>query len=335
MHVNMHASELAPLQRKRGMEYRTLGRTGFRVSRLGHGLWGMSGWFGSSEHESIATLSQSAATGCNFFDSAWAYGEGNSDMLLGNLIQTTERNIVVASKIPPLNRRFELCSQMPYTNVYPAEHVFAYAERIRAMLRVDTIPLLQFHVWDDRWAVSKEFARTVEKLKHDGIIHSFGLSLCRRQPANGIKALKTGLVDCVQAVYNIFDQHAEDELFPACEAMGIGVIARVALDEGSLGGQMTRETRFPAYDWRSGYFSPEKLAATMDHVDRLNEILPAGMTLPEMALRFALSNKQVHTVIIGMRRHEHLRANLTNAARGPLNANLLDELKGHRWERSS
>jgi len=73
----------------------------------------------------------------------------------------------------------------------------------------------------------------------------------------------------------------------------------------------------------------------MDHVDRLNEILPAGMTLPEMALRFALSNKQVHTVIIGMRRHEHLRANLTNAARGPLNANLLDELKGHRWERSS
>jgi aryl-alcohol dehydrogenase-like predicted oxidoreductase len=317
------------------MGYRALGRTGFTVSELGHGLWGISDWFGSLEQEAIATLAQSAAAGCNFFDSAWFYGEGNSDMLLGNLVRNAQQPIVAASKVPPLIRRFELRPPPAYGDIYPAAHVFAYAEKIRDALHVDTIPLLQFHVWDDRWVVNKEFARTVEKLKHDGIIHSFGLSMQRWQPANGIKALKTGLIDCVQAVYNLFDQCAEDEIFPACREMGVGIIARVALDEGSLGGKMTRETKFPAYDWRSGYFSPERLAATMDRVDRLKEILPAGMTLPEMALRFVLSNCDVDTVIVGMRRPEHLQANLRYVAGGALDADLLSELKKHRWDRSS
>ncbi len=144
--------------------------------------------------------------------------------------------------------------------MFSAQHVFKYADLIRKQLRVDTIDLLQFHVWDDSWTNEPEFRSTVEKLKHDKWIRFFGLSINRWEPENGIKALRTGLVDVVQVIYNIFDQAPEDELFPVCQELNVGVIARVPFDEGSLGGKMTLETRFPKDDWRAGYFGPENLA---------------------------------------------------------------------------
>ena len=148
-----------------------------------------------------------------------------------------------------------------YGDVFPAHHIFKYADLIREKLGTESIDLLQFHVWDDSWADETEFRETVEKLKRDGWIRFFGLSLNRWQPENGIKALRTGLVDVVQVIYNIFDQSPEDKLFPVCRELNIGVIARVPLDEGSLGGKMTAETKFPPNDWRSKYFGPGEPAA--------------------------------------------------------------------------
>jgi len=173
----------------------------------------------------------------------------------------------------------------------------------------------------------------VERLKRDKVIRAFGLSLNRWEPENGIKAIRTGLVDSVQVIYSIFDQSPEDELFPLCQELNIGVIVRVALDEGSLGGKMTRDTTFPKSDWRSGYFNPKNLANTLDRVDKLKEILPAGMSMPEMALRFVLSHSAVSTVIIGMRKLEHVKENISLSDKGALNLELLRELKKHRWER--
>jgi aryl-alcohol dehydrogenase-like predicted oxidoreductase len=178
-----------------------------------------------------------------------------------------------------------------------------------------------------------EFRSTVEKLKHDGTIRSFGLSLNRWEPENGIKALRTGLVDAVQVIHNIFDQAPEDELFPVCQELNIGVIARVPLDEGSLGGKMTLETRFPEGDWRASYFGPENLPLTIARVEKLKQILPSGMTLPEMALRFILSHPAVSTTIAGMRKPEHVKQNIAASDAGPLDKNLLAELKKHRWDR--
>src|SRR5205807_5738291 len=199
--------------------------------------------------------------------------------------------------------------------------------------RVDSIDVLQFHVWDDSWADEKEFRSTVEKLKHDGWIRYFGLSLNRWEPANGIKALRTGLVDAVQVIYNIFDQSPEDELFPVCQELNIGVIARVPFDEGSLGGKMTLQTHFPKDDWRSGYFGPENLANTVERVGKLKKILPPGMSMPEMALRFILSHPAVSTTIAGMRKLEHVKQNIAASDAGPLDKPLLAELKKHRWDR--
>jgi aryl-alcohol dehydrogenase-like predicted oxidoreductase len=316
------------------MNYRKLGRTGFEVSDIAHGLWGMSGWSGSDDQESLAAMQLAIDLGCNFFDTAWAYGEGKSDALLGEIMgRNPKKRLYGASKIPPANDKWPALPTYKYGDVFSAQHVFKYADLIRKKLRVDSIDLLQFHVWDDCWTDQPEFRSTVEKLKHDGWIRYFGLSLNRWQPENGIKAIRTGLVDSVQVIYNIFDQAPEDELFPVCQELNIGVIARVPFDEGSLGGKMTLETRFPKDDWRAGYFGPENLANTIARVDKLKTILPPGMNLPEMALRFILSHPAVSTTIAGMRKPEHVRQNIAASDAGPLDKALLAELKKHRWDR--
>ena len=316
------------------MKYRKFGRSGIEVSDIAHGLWGMGGWSGSNDTESMAALQLAVDLGCNFFDSAWAYGDGKSDSLLGQIIaKNSSKRLYSASKIPPKNLRWPASPKYKYHDVFPPDQVFKYADLIRKKIGTDSIDLLQFHVWDDTWTDEPDFRSTVEKLKRDGTIHFFGLSLNRWEPENGIKAVRTGLVDAVQVIYSIFDQSPEDELLPLCQELDIGVIVRVALDEGSLGGKMTRDTKFPASDWRSGYFNPQNLANTLDRVGRLKAILPAGMSLPEMALRFVISHPAVSTTIIGMRKLDHVRENIAFSDKGPLDPQLLQELKKHRWDR--
>lgn len=316
------------------MNYRTLGRTGFEVSEIAHGLWGMGDWTGSDDAQSLAALQLAVDLGCNFFDTAWAYGNGHSDALLGKILANNpDKRLYAASKIPPLNDKWPAIAKYKYQDVFPADHVFKYARQIREKLGTESIDLLQFHVWDDSWTDEPDFRKTVEKLKADGWIRAFGLSLNRWEPENGIRALRTGLVDAVQVIYNIFDQSPEDQLFPVCRELNIGVIARVPLDEGSLAGELTAATKFPKNDWRSLYFGPENLGNTVARVDKLKKVQPEGMTLPEMALRFIVSNPVVSTTIAGMRRPNHVRENLGVSDAGPLDAALWQTLRQHRWDR--
>jgi aryl-alcohol dehydrogenase-like predicted oxidoreductase len=316
------------------MKYRKLGRTGFDIGDIAHGLWGMGGWSGSNDRDSLEALQLAVDLGCNFFDSAWGYGEGKSDALLGQTIASNKKKrLFAASKIPPKNLQWPALPNYKYHDVFPPDHVFKYADLIRKQLGTDSIDVLQFHVWDDSWTNEPDFRDTVEKLKSDGTIRAFGLSLNRWEPWNGIKALRTGLVDAVQVIYNIFDQAPEDELFPACRELNVGVIARVPLDEGGLSGKLTKDTKFPKDDWRSGYFNPENLANTVDRAEKLKKILPPEMTLAEMAVRFVLSNPVVSTQIIGMRKLEHVRQNISFSDTGKLSSDLLQLLKEHRWDR--
>lgn len=321
------------------MKYRRLGRTGFEVSEMAHGLWGMSGWSGSDDRESLDALQLATDRGCNFFDTAWAYGEGKSDGLLGQILSRNtspsnpSKRLYAASKIPPMNRKWPARSSYKYQDVFPADHVLKHADLIRKKLQTDSIDLLQFHVWDDSWTDEPEFRSTVEKLRRDGIIRHFGLSLNRWEPENGLKALRTGLVDAVQVIHNIFDQAPQDKLFPLCQELNIGVIARVPLDEGSLGGKMTLETKFPKGDWRAMYFGPKNLPPTIERVEKLKAVLPPALTLPQMALRYILSFPAVSTIIVGMRKLEHVRQNIAASDAGPLDAALLRKLKDHRWDR--
>ncbi len=314
---------------------RRFGRLGWEVGELGVGMWGLAGWTGTDEQEARAALQLAVDLGCTFFDTAWAYGDGASERILGELVRANpDRELVVATKLPPQNRRWPTRRGDTLDDVFPPEHIREYAERSLANLGTPVIELLQFHVWEDAWADDERWQRAVAGLRDEGLVRAVGVSVNRWEPWNVLRTLATGLVDAVQVIYNVFDQAPEDELLPTCRELDVAVIARVPFDEGSLTGALTHDTTWPAGDWRATYFVPENLHATVDRVDALRPLAPDGTELAELALRFVLSNPDVATVIPGMRRRRNVRANVAAAARGPLPGGLLEQLRSHRWDRT-
>ena len=304
------------------------------VSEIGYGMWGIGGWTGSDDAESLRSLHRAVELGCTFFDTAVAYGNGHSERLLGQLVRAhPDRRLVVASKVPPKNLKWPGKAEYAAGDTYPADHIRQFTEASLGNLGLERIDLMQLHVWDDSWASDEGWQRAAEALKRDGLISAFGISINRWQPENVLKALDTGLVDAVQVVYNVFDQAPEDVLFPACQARDVAVIARVPLDEGTLTGTLTRDSRWPEGDWRNIYFSPENLAASVARVEGLAPLVPDGSTMSELALRFILSCPDVTTIIPGMRKTRHVEANLAASDRGPLPPALVGALRGHRWNR--
>jgi aryl-alcohol dehydrogenase-like predicted oxidoreductase len=317
------------------MRYREFGNTGWEVSEIGYGMWGMAGWEGSDDSQSERSLDLAVEQGVNFFDTAWGYGEGHSETLLGRLVRRhPDTKLYTASKIPPKNFRWPARAEYSMEDSYPGSHIREFTEKTLRNLGLEQIDLMQFHTWDDSWAPREEWQRVVEDLKKEGKVAAMGISMNRWEPENGMEALKTGLLDAVQVIYNIFDQAPEDELFPFCEAHGIGVIARVPFDEGTLTGNITRNTTFPEGDWRGTYFVPENLEASADRADRLRPLVPEGMSMAEMALRFILANNTVSTVIPGMRKQRNVLANTATSDGELLPEALMASLRSHRWDRT-
>jgi aryl-alcohol dehydrogenase-like predicted oxidoreductase len=316
------------------MRYRSFGRTGWQVSEIGYGMWGMGGWTGSEDELSLESLQLAVDLGCNFFDTAWAYGDGHSERLLGRLLQQNpQRRLYAATKVPPKNRAWPSRRGFPLAEVFPPDYIREYAEKSVENLGTTPIDLLQFHVWEDDWADDERWQRAVDELKREGVIAAAGISINRWEPWNGLRTLRTGMIDAVQVIYNIFDQAPEDELFPLCRELDVGVIARVPFDEGTLTGTLTRESRWPEGDWRNTYFVPENLIPSVERAEALKPLVPAEMDMPEMALRFILSNPDVSTTIPGMRKPQHVSANLAASDAGPLEPGLLARLREHRWDR--
>lgn len=317
------------------MNYRTFGRTGWPVGEMGYGMWGMAGWSGSDDAESLESLQLAVERGVNFFDTAYAYGDGKSEGLLGQALRANPgKRLYTATKVPPKHHRWPSRRGDSLNDVFPAQHIREYAERSLKNLGLTSLDLLQFHVWEDDWAETPSWQRAVEDLKRNGLVRAIGVSINRWEPWNAIRTLRTGLVDAVQVIYNIFDQAPEDQLFPLCRELNVGVIARVPFDERSLTGTLTKESRWPKGDFRSLYFVPENLLPTVDRVEALKKVVPAGMTLPELALRFILSSDDVDVVIPGMRKPAHVLANLRAGEAGPLPPELIQRLRRHRWDRT-
>ncbi|MEO1439038.1 MAG: aldo/keto reductase, partial [Chloroflexota bacterium] len=257
------------------MQHRTFGRLGWQVSEVGYGMWGMGGdWKGSDDREANAALHLAVDSDCNFYDTAWAYNAGHSEGLYKKISwERPDKKLYVATKIPPKN--FKWPSKRGYTldECFPPEHIREYTEKSIANLGVIKLDLQQFHVWEDDWAEDERWMRAVDDLKSEGLIDGIGISVNRWEPWNGIKAIKTGLIDSVQVIYNIFDQAPEDDLFPVCEEMNVAVIARVPFDEGTLTGRYTKDTTFAEGDWRNLYFVPENLHESVDRADALKELV--------------------------------------------------------------
>jgi len=316
------------------MKHRTFGRLGWQVSEIGFGTWGMGGWSGSDDAESLAALDRAIELGCNFFDTALAYGMGRSERLLSEMLQRHRGTpLYIATKVPPKNMRWPGRASTPAADAFPADHIRSSTEQSLRNLGVARIDLQQLHVWSDAWAGDEGWQREAERLKREGKIGGFGISVNRWEPANVLRALETDLVDAVQVVYNIFDQAPEDELFPACRARGVAVIARVPFDEGSLTGTLTAHSTWPEGDWRNTYVTAENLAATLARVDALVRGLPPAMPLPDAALRFILQSRDVSTIIPGMRKAVNVERNMAASDGWTLPAAVLATLRKHRWDR--
>jgi aryl-alcohol dehydrogenase-like predicted oxidoreductase len=292
-------------------------------------------WIGASDEESMRALHRAVDLGLNFIDTALGYGEGHSERLVGRLIKGRPETIYVATKIPPKNRRWPAPAGVPVAESFPAEYVIACTEASLSHLGVEAIDVQQFHVWSDEWVGQGDWLEAIQKLKGQGKIRFFGVSINDHQPQNAIRLIETGAVDTVQVIYNIFDQSPEDELLPACERHGIGVIVRVALDEGALAGKITPETTFEQGDFRNRYFRGDRKRQVYERVQRIASDL--GISLEQMAetaLRYVLSHPAVSTVIPGMRSVRNVERNCAVGDGRGLPKEQIKKLKAHRWIRN-
>jgi aryl-alcohol dehydrogenase-like predicted oxidoreductase len=317
------------------MQYRRFGRADWQVSEIGYGMWGMGGWTGSDDEESLAALQRAIDLGCNFFDTAWGYGDGHSEGLLGQVVRSnSEVKLYTATKIPPKNRKWPSRREFSLDDCFPPDHIEEYVHNSLKNAGLDNFDLMQFHVWEDHFVEDDRWAKKMDELRTQGLIAAVGISINRWEPWNGVRTVRSGLVDAVQVIYNIFDQNPEDELFPACEEMDVAVIARVPFDEGTLTGTLTLESTWPKEDWRSTYFVPANLKSSVEHADALRPLVPEGMTMAEMAMRFILNEGRVSTIIPGMRKLKHVDANIATSDAGPLPKELHAKLRPYRWDRT-
>jgi len=316
------------------MLYRTLGRTGLEVSELGFGAWGIggTGWVGAHDDESLRALRLAIEHGVNFLDTAYGYGDGHSEQLVGAAVRESAETVYVASKVPPKNRQWPAPAGVQAEEAFPADWIVSCTERSLQNLGLETIDVQQFHVWSDEWVGHGDWLDAIERLKRDGKIRFFGISINDHQPENAIRLVESGLVDTVQVIYNVFDQSPEDVLFPAVEAAHVGVIVRVTLDVGALTGYVRPETTFPEGDFRNAYFAGERRREVWERVQAIARDLDVEIDqLAEIALRFCLSHPAASVVIPGMRSTGNVERNVRAASIGPLEASQLAALRPHRW----
>ncbi len=319
------------------MRYRKLGRTNFEVSEIGYGAWGIGGalWRGGSDEESLATLRRAIELGLNFIDTALAYGHGHSEKLVGQVVREAVVPIYVATKVPPNNLLWPAQPGVGIEQVFPYDHIVRSTELSLANLGVETLDLQQLHVWNPEWIGRDDWRRAFEDLKRSGKVRAVGVSINDHQPDSALELIKTGLIDTVQVIYNIFDQSPERNLFPLCIQRNIGVLARVPLDEGGLTGKITEQTTFEPGDFRGRYFQGGRKRQVVEHVASIQSDLGiAGGELPEVALRFCLSHPAVSAVIPGMRSRRNAEANCAVSDKGVLPEETLRILKKHQWSRN-
>ncbi len=319
------------------MEYRHFDKSQENVSRLGVGTWGMGKtmWIGADDAESKRVLHTAIEQGINFFDSALVYGMGHSEKLLGEVEKEAGKPLFITTKIPPKNFRWPAKEEYPLEACFPTDYIIQTTERSLRNLKRDYIDLQQFHVWSDAWAERDEWKEAILRLKKEGKVRFFGISMNDHQPTNGLKAAQSGLIDSFQVIFNLFDQAPIDELFPFCLEHNISVIARVPFDEGGLTGNIKPDTTFPPKDFRNRYFRGERKEQVWQRVQAIwQDVKEETASLPEAALRFVISFEAVTTVIPGVRKMEHLLANVQAVEKGPLSKALIEKLARHRWLRN-
>jgi len=319
------------------MQYKKFAKSDKDVSRLGFGAWGIgkSLWIGAEDKESKKALHKAIDLDVNFFDSALVYGNGHSERLIGEVEKESEKELFITSKIPSKKFEWPANDSSTLEDSFPEKHIILSTEKSLRNLKRDYLDLQQFHVWNDNWADNDEWKEAIRKLKQDGKVKYFGISINDHQAENGIKAAESGLIDSFQVIFNIFDQSPIDKLLPYCLENNISIIARVPLDEGGLTGSINPDSEFPKGDWRNNYFRGDRKSEIADRVEKIkNDFDSECDSIAECALRFIISFDAVTTVIPGMRSASRVNDNANIVNKGSLSNKLIDNLKNHRWERN-
>lgn len=330
------------------MNYRTLGKTGLKVSEIGCGTWQLANdpnaWVGADLDESLRSLEKFVELGGNFIDTAWIYGYDDSsptnhpsEELIGKLLKLSgKRNqLIIATKVPPKNMHWPALKGVPISKVFPSDWIKRCVDDSLRSLGVDTIDLVQFHVWQDDFVNDDGWKETIQKIIKSGKVKFFGISINDYQPSNCLKTLDTGLISTIQFIFNIFHQKPTEKLLPYAKEHNIGLIVRVPLDEGGLSGKLTIDTVFDKREFRKEYFSKDRLKELVKRNDALKKVMgKEAQSIPELALRYILSFDEVSTVIPGMRRVKNVEANISASDFRKLSKQLKNKLKRHMWERN-
>ncbi len=320
------------------MQYRKLGKTDFKVSEIGFGTWSMgSMWGARDDAQAVAALNKGLDLGISFFDTAYVYGDGHSETLIGNVIRKRKVSdqVAVATKVPPKDYQWPAKVGSDVTKIFPASWIREITETSLKNLQRDCVDLQQLHVWAPNWLGEGDWLEELQKLKKEGKIRYFGISINDHQPDTALELVASGLIDSVQVIYNVFDQTPAEKLLPLCQKHNVGMIVRVPFDEGGLTGTLTPDTQFSKKDWRKNYFGGTRLRETCKHVEKLRPLLDEDtQTISDLALKFCLSHPAVSTVIPGMRRPEHVLRNTAVSNGQTLSSQFLLQLQQHTWPRN-
>lgn len=315
---------------------RKFGKTGFECSEIGLGTWQMgSMWGPRDDAQALQAIARALEMGINLIDTAAVYGNGHSEQLIGQLIKKPKRSAFIATKIPPMNHQWPARHHVPVSEAFTKQHVINATEKSLKNLQREVIDLQQLHVWSDHWLNQGDWVDGIEQLKRQGKIRHFGVSMNDHEASSALQIVNSGLIDSVQVIYNIFDQRPEEKLFPLCQEKGVAVIVRVPFDEGSLTGVLTPDVTFHKKDWRSHYFSPDRLKETCERIEKIKGLIHEDApSLPLLALKFCLHHPAVSTVIPGMRKVRHVEENHQASDGKPLSQEIIRALTQHAWPRN-
>lgn len=321
------------------MRYRPFGSTGWQVGEIGFGAWQIGGdWGAASDTESIRTLLHAFERGINFVDTAQMYGNGRSEIVVGEALrQWRQGRVYVATKVQPTAWPSPDEDRPQMRGRYPAWHLRSAVEGSLKRLRTERIDLLQLHCWIADGISSLDWLETLNALRVEGKIDQIGVSLRDYRPEDGVELARLGLVSALQVIFNLFEQRPAEQLFRAAPKNPPAFIARVPLDSGSLSGTWTSATYA---GWRAGsvphqLFRGERFAQTLARVERLKQLCaPYFPTLAEAAMRFSLSVAQVSTVIPGMHSTAEIDANIAYADGAAFPPELSAALAAHAWPRN-
>lgn len=319
------------------MELATFAKSSEKVSRLGFGCWGIgkTAWIGADDKQSKKLLLTAIEKGVTLFDTAYVYGRGHSERLVGEAEKISGKKIFIASKIPSKKYEWPAYHASTLEDSFPTSHIISMTETSLKNLGRDYLDLQQFHVWNDSWASGDSWKEAIYQLKKQGKVRYFGISMNDHQSENGIEAGKTGLIDCFQVIFNIFEQSPTEKLFPFCKQNKISILARVPLDEGGLTGNIGKDTQFPIGDFRNNYFTGDRRIQVEGRIEKLRPVVSEETaSMAEAALRYVLSFEEVTAVIPGMRTEKNLLANMISVMKGSLSQPVLEQLKLHSWHRN-